>query len=207
MIIPKNMDREDFAERKRVGAKFLGQIARASAGQRKGRLIAWAETLYDTHAEQRIRLLESLDDIHVLVVNLALFYSGTIIPLLAVASPDSLESEAISLAIAGRESQLLASSVLLFPAAVTKQNSAGAAIGSRVASQDPIAAKRRAHVDAYLREVLRVTKKRISRTDFWQKAGYKEATAFERWQRNDPRSSKNDDRAFMRVLNDKPHLK
>jgi hypothetical protein len=206
-MIPKNMDREAFAERKKLCAEYLGRIARASGEQRKELLVECAEKLYDAQAGQRVGLLESLDNIHLLLADLHLFYSGTIIPLLARANPDDFESEAISLAIAGQESHWLAKIVLLFPTAVAKQNSDQAARGSRVASQDPIAAKRRAWVDAYIREVFLVKKKRITRSDIWKAAGYKEATAFERWQRNDHRSSKSDDRAFTRVLTEKPHLK
>ena len=67
--------------------------------------------------------------------------------------------------------------------------------------------KRRAQVDEYIEEVFRVKKKRIFRNAIWKAAGYREATEFERWQRNDPRSSKKHDSDFTSVLTEKPHLK
>ena len=67
--------------------------------------------------------------------------------------------------------------------------------------------QRVAWVDEYIAEVLRVKSKRITKTDFWEMAGYREATPFERWQRNDPQTSKRADRAFRRILAGKPHLK
>jgi hypothetical protein len=204
-MIPKNMDREDFAERKRLGAEYLARIARASGEQRKELLVEWAEKLYDAHAVRRVGLVTSSDDIHRLLFDLDLYYSGTIISELADAHPDDFESAAISLAIAGRKSYWFARSALFSPAA--QQNSPGAARESGAGSQDPIAAERRARVDVYIDEVFRVKKKRILRTDIWKAAGYKEATVFEQWQRNDRRISKSGDRSFTRVLTEKPHLK
>lgn len=204
-MIPPKMDRERFSERKGLGAEYLARIARAAAEQRKELLVEWAEKLYDTYAERRVGLLKSLEDISQLLFDLRLYYSGTIMPLLAEACPDDSESEAVRIAIAGRDSYWLGKIALRFPVeAAAEENSATE--GARVGSGDAIAAKRRAQVDDYIEEVFRVKKKRIFRTAIWKAAGYKDATAFERWQRNDPRSSKADDRAFTRVLTEKPHL-
>lgn len=65
----------------------------------------------------------------------------------------------------------------------------------------------RAKVDDYIQEVLENTGKRITKKDFWTKAGYKDATQFERWQRNDSKASKAAEGNFARVLREKPHLK
>jgi hypothetical protein len=203
------MDREPFAERKRLGAEYLARIARASDAERKELLVEWAEKLYDAYAQCRMELLKSLDDISLFRVDLSLYYSGTIMPLFAEARPGDVESEAIRLAIAGRDSYWVGKIALRFPVeAAAEENSGRAAKGVRVGSGDPIAAKRRAQVDAYMAEVLRVKNKRIFRSDIWKEAGYKDATAFQRWQRNDRRSSESDNRAFTRLLLiEKPHLK
>jgi hypothetical protein len=208
-MIPPKMDREEFAERKRVGAEYLSRIARVPAEKRKDLLVEWAEKLYDAHAQRRMVLLKSLDDISPFLADLRLFYSGTVMALLAAGRPDDLESEAIRLAMDGRESHWLAKIVLLFPVDATAEETSGpAARGARAGSADPTAAKRRALVDAYMAEVLRVKNKRIFRSDIWKEAGYKDATAFQRWQRNDRRSSESDNRAFTRLLLiGKPHLK
>jgi len=110
------MDRKEFAERKRLGAEYLARIARATDQQRKGLFAEWAEKVYYPHGDRRIGLMKSLDDLSLLLDDLALYYSTTVIPLLAAGRPNDSESEAIRLAIAGRNSELLASIVLLFPA-------------------------------------------------------------------------------------------
>ena len=176
---------------------------------RKELLVEWAEKLYDAHAQRRMDLLKSLDDISPFLTDLGLYYSGTILSLLAEARPDDSESEAIGTAIAGRRSDWLAKIALRFPVeAAAEENSGRAAKRARVGNGDPIAAKRRAQVDDYIEEVFRVRKKHISRSDIWKTAGYKDATAFQRWQRNDRRSSESDNRAFTRLLLlEKPNLK
>ena len=73
-------------------------------------------------------------------------------------------------------------------------------------SPDSISERRQA-VDAYIEEVREATGKRITRKDFWREAGYKAPSDFERWQRNDPKTTKAAERNFDRVLRDKPHLK
>ena len=67
--------------------------------------------------------------------------------------------------------------------------------------------ERRAAVDAYIREVLDQTGKRITRTDIWKKAGYEDRTEFGRWQRRDDSKTESAHRNIARVLNEKPHLK
>src|ERR1019366_1864963 len=103
-MIPPKMDRERFSERKRLGAEYLARMARASAAERTDLLVEWAEKLYDAHAERRMDLLKSLDDFSLFRADLGLYYSGTIMPLLADVGPADFESEAIRLAIAGRDS-------------------------------------------------------------------------------------------------------
>ena len=166
----------------------------------------WAEALYDGHAHRRIGLVKSQGDILRLRADLQIYYSGTVIPLLADSRPDDFEIEAIRLALRGRESAWVAEIALrLPPEAAADENSAQGAAAGR--SEDPIPATRRAQVDEYIAEVARVKKKRISRSLFWKAAGFLHATEFERWQRNDPRCSKQHARAFTRVLTEKPHLK
>jgi hypothetical protein len=203
------MDREEFEERKRIGAEYLFRIARASGEKRRELLVEWAEKLYDARANLRMSLVKSVDDLPPLLAELRLLYSGTVMPLLAAAQPNDSEAEAIRLALEGRESECLAELMRRLPAeAAAEENSGGAAQGAPAGKrEDPIAAKRRARVDEYLDEVFRVKKKRIFRRDIWKTAGYQSATEFQRWQRNDPRSSKVHDRAFTRVLTEKPHLK
>jgi hypothetical protein len=83
-------------------------------------------------------------------------------------------------------------------AAVAKPNSPQADMSTAVG--------RRAAVDAYIREVLDKTGKRITRTDIWKKAGYRSRTEFERWERADPRLNRTAPKNFTRVLTEKPHL-
>src|SRR5580658_2089519 len=99
-MIPPKMDREKFAERKRLGAEYLARIARASDAEREGLLVEWAEKLFDPHVPNRMDLLKSLDDISLFLFDLDLYYSGMIMPLLEEARLNDAEREAISLAIA-----------------------------------------------------------------------------------------------------------
>jgi hypothetical protein len=69
------------------------------------------------------------------------------------------------------------------------------------------AAQRRKAVDAYIDEVFDKTGKRITRTDIWKSARYKNRTDFQRWQRNDPKTSRTAKERFPRLLKEKPHLK
>jgi hypothetical protein len=110
------MNREEFAERKLVCAEYLARIARATHDQRKELFAECAEKLSDPYAQRRIGLMKSLADLSPLLVDLDLYYSATVIPLLAAARPNDSESEAIRLAIAGRTSAWLARIALLFPA-------------------------------------------------------------------------------------------
>jgi len=67
---------------------------------------------------------------------------------------------------------------------------------------------RRALVNGYIDEVFRATGKRITRKMIWRSAGYKSRTEFERWERRDakrPNNAAHDN--FIRILNEKPHLK
>jgi hypothetical protein len=107
-MIPENMDREAFVKRRRFGAEYLSRIARASAETRTEPMVEWAEKLYDDYARGRVYLMESPADVSRLLLDLRLFYSGTVMPLLAEARPSDFELEAIRLAIAGRESEWLA---------------------------------------------------------------------------------------------------
>ena len=72
---------------------------------------------------------------------------------------------------------------------------------------DPVAVERRARVEAYRQDVLEKTGNRITRKEIWRKAGYESATEFQRWQRNDPRTTLTANRNFERILSEKPHLK
>jgi hypothetical protein len=207
-MIPPNMDREEFAKRKRLGADYLSRIARATGEKRQELIVEWAEKLYDAHAQSRMRLVKSSGDIPRLQADFALFVSGTVMPMLAEARPDDRELEAIRLAIAGRASEWLARIIQGLPAeGVVEGPPSRAAKGARAGSKDPIALQRRARVDDYIDEVSRIKKKHILRSAIWKTAGYENATAFERWQRNDPRSTKAHDRSFARVLTERPHLK
>jgi hypothetical protein len=69
------------------------------------------------------------------------------------------------------------------------------------------AQQRRAAVDAYIDEVFLKTNRRITRKDFWTAARYKDSTEFERWQRDDPKTTRAARKAFDRILANKPHLK
>ena len=73
--------------------------------------------------------------------------------------------------------------------------------------QDLGLSPRRTAVNNYIQEVVKVTGQQISRADLWREAGYKDPTAFERWERNDRRGTAKADRAFKSVLVRKPHIK
>ena len=210
-MAPPDFDREEFAEPKRLGADYLAQIARATGTKRQERqelIVEWAEKLYDARVQRRIGLVKSWGDVSLLRADLFLFQSATVMPLLAPVHPDDFEIEAVRVALEGRESDWLADVVPHLPAeGAAAENSGADASAAPDAVKDPIAVQRKARVDEYIAEVLRVKKKRLSRTDIWKAAGYGDATAFERWQRNDSRTTKRDDRAFSKILTEKPHLK
>ena len=50
-MIRENIDREEFAERRRFGVEYLSRIARASAETREKPMVEWAEKLYDATPE------------------------------------------------------------------------------------------------------------------------------------------------------------
>jgi hypothetical protein len=68
---------------------------------------------------------------------------------------------------------------------------------------------RRALVNAYIDEVSRKTRQRITRKDIWIAAQYTNRTEFQRWQRDDPKHpNESAHKCFMRILTiDKPHLR
>ncbi len=76
-----------------------------------------------------------------------------------------------------------------------------------LAEKTLIAKQRRAAVDAYIEEVRDKTGRVITRKEFWATAKYSDATEFERWQRNDPNTTRAACQAFERILTHKPHLK
>jgi hypothetical protein len=69
------------------------------------------------------------------------------------------------------------------------------------------AEERKAAVDDYIQEAWEKTSKKIYRKSIWLQARYESATEFERWQRKDPRTTRNVHERFVRILIDKPHLK
>jgi hypothetical protein len=207
-MIPQKMDREEFAERKRICAEYLSRIARATSEKRLELIVECAEKLYVANVRRREGLAKSLDDVSLLLIEFRLYLSGTIMPLLSVVRPTDSECEAIRLALEGRESEWLAEICRRFPAEeLAEETSVSTGSVAPVRSEALVARQRRARVDEYIEEVLRVKKKRISRSDIWKEAGHRDATAFERWQRNDSRTSKVHDRHFTRILTEKPHLK
>ena len=70
-----------------------------------------------------------------------------------------------------------------------------------------ISDERRASVNAYIDEVWQKKGMKITRTDIWKRAKYRNATEFERWQRNDPKTTNAARQAFSGILKNKPHLK
>jgi hypothetical protein len=69
-----------------------------------------------------------------------------------------------------------------------------------------IAQQRRTEVDDYIAEVATKTGQMITRTDIWKAAGYTEGTQFERWERNNNRSTVRAERNIRKVLQGKLHL-
>ena len=65
----------------------------------------------------------------------------------------------------------------------------------------------RTRVNAYIDEVFKKTGLQLTRTQIWKDAGYKARTEFDRWQRNDKRTTKKARATFDRVLRTKPRLK
>jgi hypothetical protein len=74
-------------------------------------------------------------------------------------------------------------------------------------SWESTAEERRAAVNAYLQEVLDKTGEKLTRKAIWTKAGYKNRSEFERWERADSRATKTAHDNIVRVLTQKPHLK
>jgi hypothetical protein len=68
---------------------------------------------------------------------------------------------------------------------------------------------RRALVQAYIRQVLEKTGKRITKKDIWSRAGDTSRSEFERWERKDPKNpNRAADERFTRLLTEeKPHLR
>jgi hypothetical protein len=81
---------------------------------------------------------------------------------------------------------------------------------TEVASTDwerekPLSKKER--VDAYIQQVRRQPGRRtFSRKDIWTGARYRDPTEFQRWQRDDPRTTPTAQQRFDRILREKPHL-
>jgi hypothetical protein len=73
---------------------------------------------------------------------------------------------------------------------------------------DPTARLRYALVEAHLEEAFRETGRKKTRRDIWKQAGYKTATEFQRFQRNDlEHVNEKANRRFMEILTNKPSLK
>jgi hypothetical protein len=72
---------------------------------------------------------------------------------------------------------------------------------------DASAEQKRQAVRAYIEEVTAKTGRRIPRAALWRTVGYGSRTDFERWVRNDPKSTKTADERFRQLLVEKPHLK
>ena len=64
--------------------------------------------------------------------------------------------------------------------------------------------ERRELINSFISKVERDTGRKINRTDVWTVAGYKDATEFERFQRNDTRTTDAATLAFRRVLDMEP---
>ena len=73
--------------------------------------------------------------------------------------------------------------------------------------KDQLAVARRRRVEAYIDEVFRITNRRITRKDIWKSARYGSPTEFQRWQRNDRRTTSAIDQRFTEIFAKKPHLK
>jgi hypothetical protein len=89
-------------------------------------------------------------------------------------------------AVAGQKRRISASTVGPFPAGKP-------------------ANERRDQVDQFIAAVLQTTGEKITRTDIWRAAGYRDATDFERFQRNDKRASKTAIASFSRILTMEPN--
>ena len=70
-------------------------------------------------------------------------------------------------------------------------------------SQASLGVTPRARIDAFISKVEGIGHK-VKRKDIWSVAGYTNATEFERFQRNDPRTTKSAAKAFNRVLRNTP---
>jgi hypothetical protein len=74
------------------------------------------------------------------------------------------------------------------------------------AQSDTEAQRNKARVDEFIREMRRQPgQNRFSRRDFWTEAGYTNATEFQRWQRNDWRTTHTARNRFEKLLTKGPH--
>jgi len=73
--------------------------------------------------------------------------------------------------------------------------------------KDMIAEERDNAIQAYIDEVFEKTGKWITQTSIWKSLGYKDRSEYERWKRNDPRTTDAAKERFPRFLKEKPHLK
>ncbi len=92
-------------------------------------------------------------------------------------------------------------------AATRSEGTGGEPQMSDVTSGTSERSTQRAAVDAYIAEVLHLKDVRLTRTMIWKSAGYKTRTEFERWERNDPKTTKTATARFAKLLLEKPHLK
>jgi hypothetical protein len=134
------------------------------------------------------------------------YLSHTVLPSLAPLDLSESDLRAIRLTVTARGEHLKAQILRRFVETEGTKTQTPA-MATYANAKDPVAAERRAQVDAYIDEVYRLTARRISRTDIWKAAGYKARTDFEHWQRNHPRATKRANERFTRLFKDKPHLK
>jgi hypothetical protein len=91
------------------------------------------------------------------------------------------------------------------PAEETQLTSEASNSVGAVASEESVEiADRRALIQGFIDRVSAAAGRRFKRKDIWTFAGYAEATEFERFQRNDPRTTKGAELKFNRVLSLSP---
>jgi hypothetical protein len=77
-------------------------------------------------------------------------------------------------------------------------------LASTIKAPDVEPANRKAAVNDFIERVREETGYKAKRKDIWTVLGYRVSTEFERWQRNDPRTTKTATDKFNRILKIKP---
>ena len=97
----RDIDLEAFAERNRLCASYFPKIATCDDTERLKLICELSGELFDSWAKRRVRLVKSVDDLHLFWSEQDSYLSMIVFPCLESLSIDEAETEAIALTAAG----------------------------------------------------------------------------------------------------------